>query len=83
MTQFISLVTLGVDDLQRSLAFYRDGLGLPTEGIVGAEYEQGAVAFFNVQPGLKLAIWPCKSIALMRRAGQLIPTMMSPLHFLD
>lgn len=36
MTQFISLVTLGVDDLQRSLAFYWDGLGLPTEGIVGA-----------------------------------------------
>ena len=25
----ISLVTLGVSDLERSIAFYRDGLGLP------------------------------------------------------
>lgn len=59
----ISLITLGVDDLERSLSFYRDGLGLPTEGIVGAEFEHGAVVFFDLQPGLKLAIWPRKSIA--------------------
>jgi len=31
----ITLVTLGVDDLERSLRFYRDGLGLKTDGIVG------------------------------------------------
>ncbi|MCC6627473.1 MAG: VOC family protein [Chloroflexi bacterium] len=59
----ITLLTLGVDDLERSLRFYRDGLGLPTEGIVGAEYEFGAVAFFDVQPGLRLALWPRRSIA--------------------
>ena len=59
----VSLVTLAVDDLERSLAFYRDGLDLPTEGIVGAEFEHGAVAFFDLQPGLKLAIWPRKSLA--------------------
>jgi catechol 2,3-dioxygenase-like lactoylglutathione lyase family enzyme len=59
----VSLITLGVDDLQRSLAFYRDGLGLATPGIVGTEFEHGAVAFFNLQPGLKLAIWPRRSIA--------------------
>ena len=53
----ISLLTLGVADLERSLAFYRDGLGLPTEGIVGREYEHGAVAFFNLSGGFKLAIW--------------------------
>src|SRR5690606_39263570 len=53
----ISVVTLGVADLERSLAFYRDGLGLPTEGIVGREFEHGAVAFFDLSGGLKLAIW--------------------------
>ena len=59
----ITLVTIGVDDLERSLRFYRDGLGLNTEGIVGKEFEHGAVAFFDLQAGLKLAIWPRKSIA--------------------
>ncbi len=59
----ISLITLGVDDLERSLHFYRDGLGFPTEGIVGAECAEGAVVFFDLQPGLKLAIWPRKSLA--------------------
>jgi catechol 2,3-dioxygenase-like lactoylglutathione lyase family enzyme len=59
----ITLITIGVDDLERSLRFYRDGLGLKTEGIVGAQFEHGAVAFFDLQAGLKLAIWPRKSIA--------------------
>jgi len=59
----ISLITIGVEDLERSLRFYRDGLGLRTEGIVGTQFEHGAVAFFDLQPGLKLAIWPRKSIA--------------------
>ena len=59
----ITLITLGVDDLQRSVDFYRDGLGLPTDGIVGKEFEYGAVAFFDLQPGLKLAVWPRASLA--------------------
>ena len=59
----ISVITLGVDDLERALSFYRDGLGLGTDGIVGEEFEGGAVAFFDLQPGLKLAIWPRQSIA--------------------
>lgn len=59
----ISLVTLCVDDLERSLRFYRDGLGLKTAGVVGTEFEYGAVAFFDLQEGLKLAIWPRKSLA--------------------
>ncbi len=59
----ITVLTLGVDDLDRSLAFYRDGLGLPTEGIVGREFEHGAVAFFDLQPGLRLAIWARDDIA--------------------
>lgn len=59
----LSVLTICVDDLERSLRFYRDGLGLPTEGIVGREFEHGAVAFFDLQPGLKLAIWPRESLA--------------------
>lgn len=59
----ITILTLGVDDLERSLAFYRDGLGLPSEGIVGQEFEYGAVAFFQLQNGLMLALWPRDSIA--------------------
>lgn len=59
----ITMITLGVDDLERSVQFYRDGLGFPTAGIVGEEFEYGAVAFFDLQAGLKLALWPRKSIA--------------------
>lgn len=59
----ITVITIGVDDLERSLAFYRDGMGLPTQGIFGTEFEIGAVAFFDLQAGLKLAIWPRKSIS--------------------
>jgi catechol 2,3-dioxygenase-like lactoylglutathione lyase family enzyme len=59
----ITLLTLGVVDLEQAVKFYRDGLGFPTEGIIGTEFEHGAVAFFELQPGLKLALWPRKSIA--------------------
>lgn len=59
----VTLITLCVDDLERALRFYQDGLGLPTQGIIGTEFEYGAVAFFDLQPGLKLAIWPRKSLA--------------------
>jgi catechol 2,3-dioxygenase-like lactoylglutathione lyase family enzyme len=59
----ITVITIGVDDLERSLCFYRDGLGLPTQGIIGTEFEHGAVAFFDLQSGLKLAIWPRASLA--------------------
>lgn len=63
MTPRITVLTLGVDDLERAVAFYADGLGFPTEGIVGREFEFGAVAFFDLQPGLRLALWPRKSLA--------------------
>ncbi len=59
----VTLITLGVDNLEKSVAFYRDGLGFPTAGIVGTEFEYGAVAFFDLQSGLKLALWPRESIA--------------------
>ena len=59
----VTILTVGVDDLEKALRFYRDGLGLPTQGIVGREFEHGAVAFFDLHSGLKLAIWPRNDIA--------------------
>jgi len=59
----ITLITIGVNDLEKSLRFYRDGMGLETEGIVGKEFEIGAVVFIKLQAGLKLALWPRTSIA--------------------
>ena len=59
----VTLITLGVADLDRAVAFYRDGLGWPTQGIVGREFENGAVAFFDLQGGLRIALWPRASLA--------------------
>ena len=59
----LTAITIGVDDLERSVAFYRDGLGLPTKGIVGTEYEHGAVAFFELQDGFILAVWERRNLA--------------------
>ena len=59
----ITVITLGVDDLERSLRFYRDGLGLETAGIVGEKFEHGAVVFFELAGGVRLALWPRASIA--------------------
>jgi hypothetical protein len=59
----ITLITLGVDDLERAVRFYRDGLGFRTDGIVGEQFEHGAVAFFQLQDGLRLATWPRESLA--------------------
>ena len=74
----ITVITLGVDDLERSLQFYRDGLGFRTQGIVGQEFEHGAVAFFDLQAGLKLAIWNRKDIAHDTKLSQTAP---SPIEF--
>lgn len=57
------VVTLGVDDLSRAVAFYRDGLGLSTKGVMGQGLEHGAVAFFSLVPGVKLGLWPRESLA--------------------
>lgn len=74
----VTLLTLGVEDLDRSLAFYRDGLGFPTRGIVGQEFERGAVAFFDLQDGLRLALWPRANIAWDARLAEGSP---SPTEF--
>jgi len=58
----LKVLTLAVEDLERSLAFYRDGLGLPTDGIIGREFENGAVVFINLEGGMILALWPSASL---------------------
>lgn len=74
----ITVLTLGVDDLERALKFYRDGLGFPTEGIVGTEFEHGAVAFFDLHAGLRMAIWKRSDIAFDTKLNQ---TATSPTEF--
>jgi catechol 2,3-dioxygenase-like lactoylglutathione lyase family enzyme len=70
----IFFITLAVDDLGQSVAFYRDGLGWPTEGIVGQEFHDeatgadGTIAFFTLDTGLLLgwqreAEHPAESLA--------------------
>ena len=59
----IHVVTLAVDDLERSLAFYRDGLGLESSGIIGTEFvgdetqPGGAAVMFQLDGGLTLALY--------------------------
>jgi uncharacterized protein len=63
MKSRIKVLTLAVRDLERSLAFYRDGMGLPTNGIIGQQFEDGAVVFFNINEDLILALYPATSLA--------------------
>ena len=63
MESRITVITLGVDDLENAVRFYRDGLGFATDGIIGKEFEHGAVAFIDLQAGVRLALWPRGSIA--------------------
>jgi len=78
----ITVLTLGVADLERSLRFYRDGLGLTTEGIIGTEWEHGAVVFFQLQGGVTLALYARKEIAWDStiRAGEPNPTEITIAH---
>jgi catechol 2,3-dioxygenase-like lactoylglutathione lyase family enzyme len=65
----IFFITLAVDDLDRSVAFYRDGLGWPTEGIVGQEFHDevtgadGTIAFFKLDGGLLLGLYERANLA--------------------
>jgi uncharacterized protein len=74
----ITVITLGVNDLEKSLRFYRDGLGFATQGIIGQEFEYGAVVFIDLQAGLRLALWPRKSLA---HDTGLTPGASSPTEF--
>ena len=68
----ISVITLAVEDLERAVRFYRDGLGWPTRGIVGEGLANAQVAFFDMGGGLKLALWP--STSLMAETGWRTPS---------
>jgi uncharacterized protein len=65
----IFFITLAVDDLDRAVAFYRDGLGWPTEGIVGREFHDeltgadGTIAIFTLDDGLLLTLYERTSLA--------------------
>ena len=65
----IFFITLAVDDLGRSVAFYRDGLGWRTEGIVGQEFHDevtgadGTIAFFTLETGLLLGLYERTNLA--------------------
>jgi len=59
----ITVITLAVADLEKAFNFYHQGLEFPSEGIIGTEFENGAVAFFDLHNGLKLALWPRRSLA--------------------
>jgi catechol 2,3-dioxygenase-like lactoylglutathione lyase family enzyme len=65
----IHVITLAVDDLQRALAFYREGLGLDSPGVGGTEFPgddttpAGAVAMFQLDGGLILSLYPRTELA--------------------
>ena len=69
MSPRVHVITLGVSDLERSLAFYRDGLGFPSEGIIGTEYAgddvnpAGAAARFELEGGVFLMCYPRAELA--------------------
>lgn len=73
MPPHVDVLTLAVADLDRALRFYRDGLGLETDGVIGTEYldpvsgASGAVAMFRLDSGLVLALYPRSDLA--RDAG--------------
>lgn len=80
----INVVTLAVNDLDKSFAFYSDGLGFPTKGIVGSEFKgtetepDGAMGFFELHGGLIFALYPRRELAKDARVAD---TEASSLEF--
>ena len=69
MKQRIKLLTLGVNDLRKSMEFYRDGMGWQTKGIVGTEYANGAVVMFELDNGKMLCLYERKNLAWDSKAA--------------
>jgi catechol 2,3-dioxygenase-like lactoylglutathione lyase family enzyme len=65
----IDVITLAVADLERALAFYRDGLGLESRGVIATEFvgdeiePNGAIAMFELQGGMILCLYPRTELA--------------------
>ena len=63
------MITLAVEDLERALRFYRDGLGFESKGVIGTEWTDeesganGAIAVFELQSGLLLSLYPRSDLA--------------------
>jgi predicted lactoylglutathione lyase len=77
------VITLAVDDLERSLSFYR-GLGLESEGVVAAEFPgdeemaAGAIALFQLEGGLMLCMFPRSELA---KDAKVLPPLPAPGQF--
>ena len=71
----INVITLGVRNLERSLAFYRDGLGLQSAGIFGTEFvgdertPGGAAVMFELGNGVTLALYGREDLAKDANTG--------------
>ena len=69
MERRLSVITLAVEDLERALTFYRDGLGFQSPGVIGSEWRDertgadGAVALFELEGGLILSLYPRSDLA--------------------
>jgi len=63
MESRFTILTLAVDNLDKSFKFYHEGLGLPSKGIVGKEFEHGEVAFFDLKYGMTLALYSRDNLA--------------------
>jgi uncharacterized protein len=69
MESRVHVLTLAVADLERALSFYRDGLGLQSEGIIDTEFggdagnAAGAIALFHLNGGLILSLYPRTELA--------------------
>jgi len=63
MKQRINILTLGVNDLKKSMGFYQNGLGWKTNGIIGKEFKNGEVVLFDLDNGMKLSLYERKNLA--------------------
>jgi uncharacterized protein len=66
----VHVITLAVEDLERAFAFYSDGLGFPSDGIIGTGWvdertgAKGAVALFELDNGVILSLYGRSDLAL-------------------
>lgn len=80
----LNVITPAVNDLDKSYAFYRDGLGFPTKGIIATEFKgtesepAGAIVLFELRRGLIFALYPRQELAKDARVPN---TVASPLEF--
>ena len=80
------MITLAVEDLERALRFYRDGLGFESSGVVGTQWTDeesganGAIAVFKFQSGLLLSLYPRSDLAKDAAipAGPALPASVPP-----